>query len=335
MEAVTRSTEALFLLFSIRACYLLAIVSDFGNRLKKNLAKLRPWAQRQGYEAYRIYDLDIPEFPVLIDVYKDRLVIADRSNPTFAKDQNSLQQIRTDLAKLLPEPPWQHHWRTRRQREGAADQYEALDQKGEFFAVQEGPYRFLVNLEDYLDTGLFLDHRPLRQKISKLKPAGRFLNLFCYTASQSVPRALVGDETVNVDLSTTYLNWAQRNFELNRLPLKPHVFLKADVLQWLEVGAKFESPFDLILLDPPTFSISKKMTETLDVQRDHGKLIRSSMKILKSDGLLIFSSNKRSFKMDADLLQDFDIQDVTKRSLPQDFHDEKIHVCFEIRYFQS
>ncbi len=308
-------------------------MSPFGNRLKKNLKKIQAWARRHNYQAYRVYDLDIPEYPLMVDLYGQHLVINHRSNPHIARDQESLRVAHTDIEEIFPRSEgWIYHLRQRRQREGAEDQYEAMEQKGVPFKISEGDYQFVVNLDDYLDTGLFLDHRPLRQRIQKLQPGGgKFLNLFCYTSSHSIPRARAGDTTYNLDLSSTYLKWSKDNFIANDLDPNKHHFMKMDVLDWLESQSGQIQQFDLILLDPPTFSVSKKMRGSLDIQRDHPQLVRNCLKILSPNGLLIFSSNKRGFKLEPVLAQECHIKDISAASIPQDFHDKKIHVCFEIR----
>src|SRR5690606_10681700 len=199
------------------------------------------------------------------------------------------------------------------------------------FVVTEGPATFEVNLEDYLDTGLFLDHRPVREMIRGMAKGKRFLNLFCYTAAATVHAALGGArESLSVDMSNTYLEWAKRNFELNGLDLASHVLLRADCLEWL---AKREGRFDLIFLDPPTFSNSKKMADVLDIQRDHAAMIRDAMAILEPGGTLVFSNNFRRFKMDEAITEDFAVENITASTIPPDFErNARIHNCWLVRH---
>ncbi len=187
-----------------------------------------------------------------------------------------------------------------------------------------------MNLWDYLDTGLFLDHRPIRYQLTKGKHQGRLLNLFCYTGSISVAAAKAGMETYNVDMSRTYIDWAQENFLANELDPADHEFVQEDALQFL-ANPGMCGEFDMIFLDPPTFSNSKRMEGDFDVERDQVKLVQQAAKLLKSSGVLYFSNNKRKFRLDSALSKEFKIKDISADTIPQDFHDQKIHHCFEIR----
>lgn len=222
------------------------------------------------------------------------------------------------------------YWRTRRPQKGGA-QYEPLAQEGERVVVQEGGLKFLVNFTDYLDTGLFLDHRPTRARIRQLAAGKRFLNLFCYTGAATVCAAAGGAlGTTSVDLSRTYLDWARRNLEINGLRGDAHRLVQADCLAWLarDDGQRF----DLVFLDPPTFSNSKRMEREFDVQRDHAALIRDTLRRVAPGGLLLFSTNFRRFRLDAGALAGFDVRDVTRQTIPRDFaRDARIHHCYEIR----
>jgi 23S rRNA (guanine2445-N2)-methyltransferase / 23S rRNA (guanine2069-N7)-methyltransferase len=214
-----------------------------------------------------------------------------------------------------------------RQRNKGTQQYEKLNESREFFVVNEGRGKFWVNLHDYLDTGLFLDHRPLRKRIYAEAGGKRFLNLFCYTASGTVHAALGGAiQSVSVDMSNTYLDWAQRNFDLNVINSDRHQLVQADCLKWLQ---QCRQGFDLIMLDPPTFSNSKRMEGVLDVQRDHVAMIKRCMELLNRGGKLYFSTNLRSFKLDFDALDGFAIEDISEQTIDQDFaRNSKIHRCF-------
>ncbi|HEX9813087.1 MAG TPA: class I SAM-dependent methyltransferase, partial [Burkholderiales bacterium] len=217
-----------------------------------------------------------------------------------------------------------------RRRQKDRGQYEKLAESGEFHEVREGPCRFLVNFTDYLDTGLFLDHRPTRMLIGRLARGRRFLNLFGYTATATVHAALGGaDATTTVDMSRTYLEWARRNFALNDLDPSRNHLLRADVIRWLDES--HADRFGLIFLDPPTFSRSKRMEGALDTQRDHVDLIRKTAELLESGGVLLFSTNYQRFKLDREALADLNVEDITRRTIPKDFErNPKIHQCFRI-----
>jgi len=215
----------------------------------------------------------------------------------------------------------------RKQQKGAA-QYQKMSQTHHTMVVTEGTAQLKVNLYDYLDTGLFLDHRIMRLRFAELKPGTRFLNCFCYTASASVHAALAGAITTNVDLSNTYLRWAEENFRLNRLDIARHQFVAYDCREWLRVT---RDRFDVIFLDPPSFSNSKRMQDTLDIQRDHVMLIQSAMRLLNPDGVLYFSTNFRQFKLDARIKEHYAVQDISAQTIDQDFkRNQKIHYCFKI-----
>lgn len=299
------------------------------NRLEKNLKKLKPWADRAQIEAYRLYDRDIPEFPFIVDVYKDHYVVYDKSEAFKDKDKNHLPLVmeaikaifKTDESKIILK---------RRERQEGLKQYEKIEEQNQTFVVRESQAVFKVNLLDYLDTGLFLDHRPMRYKIFKSVRDKKFLNLFCYTGSVSVFAALGGARTTSVDMSQTYLSWAEENFALNNIDLKNHTFINANVIEWL--AAQPETPtYDVIFLDPPTFSNSKKMSDTFEVERDQDFLLENCMKMLTNEGVLYFSNNKRKFRLSEKALSSYKVRDITEESIPQDFHDKKIHNCFEIR----
>jgi 23S rRNA (guanine2445-N2)-methyltransferase / 23S rRNA (guanine2069-N7)-methyltransferase len=216
-------------------------------------------------------------------------------------------------------------------------QYEKQSEKGHFLAVQEAGLKFRINLEDYLDTGLFLDHRITRQLIGSMASKKRFLNLFAYTGSATVHAAAGGaTSTLSVDLSNTYLDWAEANMALNGFSGPSHRFLRADCLAWLEEAAQNPERFDLIFLDPPTFSTSKRMAGTLDVQRDHVGMIRLAMAILAPGGGLVFTTNQRKFKLDRATLEDLLIEDISAKTLPKDFErNPRIHMGWILRSGQT
>ncbi len=303
------------------------------NRLEKNYKKLQAWAEKYKIEAYRLYDRDIPEFPFIVDRYKNQFVIYDKSQ-RIDEEKNHLPLLIEALKNLFKVEEASLIIK-RRQVQKGTEQYQKLDEKNEKMQVLENGIPLLVNLHDYLDTGLFLDHRPMRYTILKKSKGHRFLNLFCYTASVSVMAARGGAHTVSVDMSNTYIEWAQENFRANDLNLTEHKFLTEDVLQFIQHASEwpdYQGSFDSIFLDPPTFSNSKKMDGDFDVERDQLKLIQQTIQFLKPRGVLYFSNNKRGFKLAAEIQQNYLVKDITKDTIPIDFHDQKIHSCYEIRF---
>ncbi len=302
------------------------------NRLEKNLKKLQAWSQKYKIEAYRLYDRDIPEFPFIVDRYKNSFVVYDKSEK-IDEEKHHLPQLIEALKTIFSIPDEQIIVK-RRQRQKGKEQYQKLDEKNEKKVVFENGIPIFVNLHDYLDTGLFLDHRPLRYQFLKKSKDQQFLNLFCYTATVSVMAACGGATTYSIDMSKNYLEWAKENFRLNQLDLQQHTFLEEDVLQFIEQAIAwpdFVGRFDTIFLDPPTFSNSKSMKTDFDVERDQNNLVQKVMKFLKPHGILYFSTNKRDFKLSHELNAQFKIKDITAATIPIDFHDQKIHRCFEIK----
>lgn len=304
-------------------------MSAIQNRLEKNYRKLKSWSNRNHFEAYRLYDRDIPEFPYIVDIYKDHVLIYDKSDPFKDAGKNHLPSI-LDAIKNVFKPDENKLILKRRLRQEGDDQYEKIDNKNHEFVVLENQFKFYVNLWDYLDTGLFLDHRPSRYKVFKNSREKTVLNLFSYTGSISVAAALGGASVTSVDLSNTYLEWAKRNFMLNQIPPQNHSFLQADVLQFLKNDLP-RNAYDIIFLDPPTFSNSKRMNQVLDIEKDHIWMIKECLKSLKREGVLLFSTNKRKFKLSPELHTFAEIHETTKETIPQDFHDQQIHTSFEIR----
>lgn len=300
------------------------------NRIQKNYKKLHPWSQRHNIDAYRLYDRDIPEFPFIVDKYQDYYVIYDKSDILKDKDKNHLPLLTDALLQLFKTSQDQLIIK-KRERQSGLQQYEKLSDKRDSIVVKETQAQVLVNLWDYLDTGLFLDHRPLRQIVYNEARDKKVLNLFCYTGAISVFAALGGAlEVVSVDLSQTYLNWARSNFMLNNIELDKHRFINENALEFLK-NADFLNYFDLIILDPPTFSNSKKMDSDFDVERDQDELIINTMKKLQPEGTLYFSNNKRKFKISDEILEKYLVQNITVDTIPIDFHDQKIHQCFRIK----
>ncbi len=300
------------------------------NRIEKNYKHRAKWARREGLEAFRIYEKDIPEFPFIVDVYKDHAVIFEkRDNEIDAEKFDHFNFIISAVKDVLNLPEEKVVIKSRMKQKGAT-QYERLEERNEVMAVREYQAEFLVNLHDYLDTGLFLDHRPMRQVIYKEAKGKKFLNLFSYTGAVSVMAALGGASHVtSVDISNTYQEWARKNFEHNKISMKEHNFIVQSALEYIE---KAQTKFDLIFLDPPTFSNSKKMDDDFEVEEDQVALIKNCLRLLNPGGTLYFSNNKRKFKLDTEVLAMADVKDITASTIPLDFRDQKIHHCFKITH---
>ncbi len=290
----------------------------FANRLRKNARQLDKWARNRGVSCYRLYDADMPEYALAIDRYQDWIHVQEYAAPRSVDPEKAMGRLLDALAAIpvaLEISP-ENIVVKRRERQSGTRQYERQAHEGHFIEVQEGKARLLVNLTDYLDTGLFLDHRPLRLQLFQEARSKRFLNLFCYTATATLQAALGGAwQTTSVDLSKTYLDWARRNLALNGLSER-HRLVQADVLAWL--GQDMEL-YDLIFIDPPTFSNSKRMTGVFDVQRDHPQLIDLAMARLAPGGVLYFSNNFRRFVLDVGLVQRYRVEDITAQSIDEDF----------------
>ena len=310
-------------------------ITAFANRLGKNAKHYLKWARRHDIEAWRLYDRDIPQFPFAIDVYGGQIHLQEYDTGWLMPPEEYeawLAEVLEAVAFITGFAPADIHLK-RRERQKGTQQYEKTGRAGEDFIVHEHGRRFWVNLEKYLDTGLFLDHRNTRQRVGEMAAGKRFLNLFAYTGSFSVYAATGGAAaSETVDLSNTYLDWARRNFELNGIDEARHQIVRADVFQYLQAAAQAGKPFDLIVMDPPSFSNSKKMLDILDIQRDHMRLIDGAMALLASDGLLFFSNNLRSFALDEAVAQKYAVKEISKQSVPEDFRNKKIHQCWEIRH---
>ncbi|KTC84920.1 bifunctional 23S rRNA (guanine(2069)-N(7))-methyltransferase RlmK/23S rRNA (guanine(2445)-N(2))-methyltransferase RlmL [Legionella brunensis] len=300
------------------------------NRLKKNHQHLQKWAKRNQISCYRIYDADLPEYAYAIDIYNEFAVLqeytAPASIPAHLAEKRSLEVIQV-VPDALGISPDRLVVKKRKQQKGR-NQYEKMNETKHVMTVTEGQAKLKVNLYDYLDTGLFLDHRPLRMRFAELKSGTRFLNCFCYTATASVHAALAGALTTNVDLSKTYLKWAEDNFKLNHINLSRHQFIHYDCLEWLKLT---RDRFDVIFLDPPSFSNSKRMQQTLDVQRDQIVLIDASMRLLNPGGVLYFSTNFRQFKLLPTIQEKYQVKDISAETIDLDFkRNKRIHHCFMI-----
>jgi len=298
------------------------------NRIEKNYKHRAKWARKEGIEAFRIYELDIPEFPFIVDLYKDFAIIFEkRDDEIDAEKFDHFNFIISAVKQVLNLPEEKIIIKSRMKQKGTV-QYERLEERNEFIGVKEYQANYLVNLYDYLDTGLFLDHRPMRQIIFNEAQGKKFLNLFSYTGAVSVMAALGGATHVtSVDLSSTYQDWARKNFEHNKISMKEHNFIVQNALDYLQ---KAVNKFDLIFLDPPTFSNSKKMEDDFEVEKDQVVLMKNCLKILNPGGTLYFSNNKRKFKLDPLILEMATVQDITEKTIPIDFRDRKIHHCYKI-----
>ncbi len=303
---------------------------EFANRLQKNLKKLNKWIKSQDTDCYRIYDADLPDYNVAIDRYGAALVIQEYAPPKTVSEEKAKRRLQEVLlhAPAVCNVAGKDVYLKVREKQKGTQQYNKLSQKGNKHVVKENGAEFLVNLTDYLDTGLFLDHRDTRQLI-KAKSANKdVLNLFSYTGSVSVFAALGKARSVTtVDMSNTYLDWAKENFKQNKLR-GAYAFIQADCVTWL---AEHKAQYDLIFIDPPSFSNSKRMQTTWDVQRDHVTLIKNAKQCLREGGEIIFSNNRRGFKLASEELAELGlrIENITQQTIPADFaRHNNIHQCW-------
>ncbi len=311
------------------------LAEDYANRLRKNIKKLDKWARQEGIECYRVYDADLPDYNVAVDRYGDWVVVQEYAPPKTVDANKARQRLFDVIAATLSvlELPSNRLILKTRERQKGKSQYQKLGEKGDFMEVSEYNARLWVNLTDYLDTGLFLDHRIARHMLGKMSKGKDFLNLFAYTGSATVHAGLGGAKTTTtVDMSRTYLEWAERNLRLNGLTGRDHRLIQADCLGWLR---ETDEQFDLIFIDPPTFSNSKRMEESFDVQRDHIDLMTDLKRLLRRGGTIMFSNNKRGFKMDFDGLAKLGLeaQEITQKTLSQDFaRNRQIHNCWLVTH---
>jgi 23S rRNA G2069 N7-methylase RlmK/C1962 C5-methylase RlmI len=299
--------------------------SLLANCIRNNYRHIKKWAKKSLTNCFRIYDREMSKYPFAIDYYDGKICVH-----FFAKEDDDpspelIQEVEEALNIVLPYQ--QIFWRTRKKTKETR-QYEKLDQKRDFFTVLEYDVKFKVNLVDYLDTGLFLDHRETRQRVAKVASGKRLLNLFAYTCSFSVHAAMHGAAyTKSVDMSNTYTDWGRDNFELNGLSSRVNPIIRADCLKFLETERE---KYDLIVIDPPTISRSKKMDQLFDIQVDYINLITRSLKLLNPNGSIFFSTNSRKFRFDESLFK-ASVRNISDKTLPIDFHDPKIHQCFLIQ----
>jgi 23S rRNA (guanine2445-N2)-methyltransferase / 23S rRNA (guanine2069-N7)-methyltransferase len=338
---------------------------DFANRLRKNLKHLGKWAKRTGVSCYRAYDADLPDYALAVDLYPTaslQIHAQEYAAPDTVDPVRAERRLREALAviqQVFEVPTAAIHFKIRKQQKGN-EQYTRQSEQASFQQIEEHGCRLWINLDDYLDTGVFLDHRPLRRRIQAEAAGKRFLNLFCYTGTATVHAVKGGASgSVSVDLSANYLEWAQRNLDLNgckavlqarraapedRRERRPrqeaarHALIQADCLAWLKEQAQSPAPqrFDLILCDPPTFSNSKRMDGTLDVQRDHVEMLHNAARLLTPQGVLYFSTNRKRFKLDLEGLAGLTIADITPQTLDEDFkRPPPPHRCWAIRAAKS
>ena len=306
--------------------------SPLANRIRKNYRHIRKWAKRSITNCFRIYDRDIREYPLAIDFYAGKFCVQyfSQSRESCEPPPALVQEVEKALQTVFGKECDKIYWKTRAKRKETR-QYEKIDISREFFDVLEYGVKFKVNLQDYLDTGLFLDHRETRHLVASFAKGKRILNLFAYTCSFSVHAALAGATfTKSVDLSNTYTAWGKENFTLNALSLEHHQVIREDCLKFLEEEARSGIKYDVIVIDPPTISRSKKMNQLFDIQTDYVFLISQSLRLLSKEGTIFFSTNSRKFNFDFQFFPACSIKEITEKTLPLDFRDSKIHRCWKL-----
>jgi len=307
--------------------------SSFINCLRNNTKHLRKWAKRTHTNCFRLYDREVPQYPLAIDFYGGRYCVhyfskgQDTDEPAPSLIESTNQALKTLFGVESPSIFWRTRAKSKETR-----QYEKSGSSGHFFTVYEFGVKFRINLEDYLDTGLFLDHRETRQLVASVCKGKRVLNLFAYTCSFSVHAAVAGAiYTKSVDMSNTYTAWGKENFILNSIPLKNHEIVRADCLKFLEEEVRLGKKYDVIIIDPPTISRSKKMDQLFDIQEDYIHLFSKSLNLLSDEGIIFFSTNSRKFTLDSSLFPTCSIEEISHKTLPIDFKDPKIHRCWQIK----
>lgn len=306
--------------------------SPFKNRIRKNYRHVRKWAKRTNTNCFRIYDREIHHYPLAIDFYDGKFCVQYflRSREVDTPPLELVDEVNNTLCSLFESNTQAIYWRTRIKRE-KTQQYEKSGESNEFFTVLEYGLKFKINLLDYLDTGLFLDHRETRKLVGSLAKDKRVLNLFAYTCSFSIHAAAGGASfTKSVDMSNTYTAWGKENFILNSLSLKNNEIVRADCFKFLDDELHSSTKYDIIIIDPPTISRSKKMDQMFDIQEDYIFLIERALKLLLKGGVLFFSTNSRKFIFDTSHFSDCSIIDISHKTIPLDFHKAKIHRCWKI-----
>lgn len=303
--------------------------SPLKNRIRKNYRHVRKWANRTLTNSFRVYDRDIKEYPLAIDFYDGRFCVHyfSESKESSKPREDLYEAVTGAICSIFGVSEERIHSRTRIKRE-RTEQYEKFSESRDFFTVLEYGVKFRVNLVNYLDTGLFLDHRETRQMVAAMAHGKRLLNLFAYTCSFSVHAALKGAAfTKSVDLSNTYTEWGKFNYFLNGISLKNHVIVREDCLKLLE---EEEEKYDIIVIDPPTISRSKRMDQMFDIQTDYVSLITNALKLLEKGGVIFFSTNSRRFSLDESQFPEYRVQDISKKTIPVDFHNQKVHRCWKL-----
>ena len=306
----------------------------FSRRLAKRARHLRRWPTRRGITCYRIYERDVPEIPLVVDRYDDALHITEYERPherDLARHSAWLELMKETAAETLEVPIEKVHLKSRHKR-SKGDQYEKVADAQQTKQVTENGLKFWINLSDYVDTGLFLDHRVTRQMIREQSDGKSVLNLFAYTGSFTVYAAAGGAAaTTTVDLSKNYLQWAQRNLELNSLYSPQHEYIAQDCAQFVdEAVASGKRKYDIVIIDPPTYSNSKRLDDDWNVQTGHADLLNATGKLLNPNGVIYFSTNFRKFKLHDDCLSKFSIQEISKQTVPEDFRNRRIHRCWKL-----
>lgn len=306
--------------------------SPFINCIRKSYRHLRKWAKRTQTNAFRIYDRQVPGFPLAIDLYAGRFCIHYFSSKRQSQEptEELKDEVERALKSIFNVPPQKVYWRIRAKHKETR-QYEKVDQSEEFFTILEYGVKFKINLTDYLDTGLFLDHRETRRLVASQAEGKRVLNLFAYTCSFSVHAAVAGASfTKSVDMSNTYTTWGKENFILNGISLKNHPIVRADCLKFLDEEIKGAEKYDIIIIDPPTISRSKKMQQLFDIQQDYTSLINKSIRLLADGGVIYFSTNSKKFIFDSQLFKNCKIFEITSKTTAIDFQNANAHRCWKI-----
>ncbi|MEC7839271.1 MAG: class I SAM-dependent methyltransferase [Chlamydiota bacterium] len=306
--------------------------SPLKNKIRKNYKHIKKWAKRTRTNAFRVYDRDIKEYPIAIDYYDGRFCVhyftkLRGSDEAPCELENLTNQA---LSSLFGVNDCDIFWRSRIKRK-RTEQYEKVGESKEYFEIFEYGVKFWINLTDYLDTGLFLDHKETRQMVAKLAKEKRLLNLFAYTSSFSVHAATMGAKfTKSVDMSNTYTQWSRDNFQLNGLSKINNEIVRADCMKFLFDEVESGNKYDVIVIDPPTISRSKKMDEMFDIQEDYQFLIKKALMLLNDGGTIFFSTNSRKFHFDETLFKGRQIKEITHKTIPLDFHNKKIHRCWTV-----
>ncbi len=306
-------------------------IEMFSNRLLKNMKHLSRWVRKEGISSYRVYDADIPQYALAVDIYEDWVHVQEYEPPRSVDAVQAFVRLNDaiDAISRVLEIGKNRIVLKSRKRQSGSEQYTRHNDSRDTLIANEYGLKFKINLKDYLDTGLFLDHRLTRKLISSISANKSFLNLFAYTGTATVYAVAGGARSsTTVDMSNTYLAWAQENLKLNKLSAKNHEYIRADCLAWLDEAQQLGRRYQLIFLDPPTFSNSKRMSDTLDIKRDHVELIKQTMALLDDDGVLIFSCNAKGFKLDEDALDQFSLRDISRMTTSEDYRRKPAHMCW-------